>query len=1087
MAPMTASRRVMTRSFGRRWHRPAGVVRFRLVRAATNRGRLAGAALAVLSLTFVAGGTSAVTAEPGACAQQRASAAHTQRVAAVTRSGRDVWGERLLAARSGPTYAAAARLLPPILYARAPGKKPLTDSGVYYVPLGQPEGVQGAGTVALHVADGSQVIANRVGERSLTVLVGAEGTERYGTCLRRLTPARLAEGYLPIMETGYADAAGNRYRQESFAAHDSQAGGLVSFVRLEVDAREAVLVRFRPTAGRMLSFRVGAGTQPTFYVGWLNHPRRARVFPVEQDRYDTARARVVAYWNQRLAEGTQVAVPENRVTDAMRNLLIQNLTLTYRYSIGNPYEQFSFPEGVDAAQVMAEWGHPGVARSILRTSLTRKPTPYPNWKMGEKLVGSALHYRLSRDAAYVRQATPRLRGYVEALGRQIAASASGLLARERYSSDIPNSVYGLHSQAVVWQGLQAMGRVWAETGQASLARRCRQLANRLESGLRRAVRVSQRRLPDGSLFLPAQLIDGERPYRSLMEARLGSYWNLVMPYALASGLIRPGSAEARGALRYLLRHGSRLVGVVRAGAYALYPNPSFPTSGTDQVYGINVARFLADNDEADQLVLSLYGTLAVAMTPDTFVSGEAASVTPLFGAYHRAMYLPPNGASNGAFLMTLRSMLVHETRTADGTPRGLELAFATPRPWLEPGKRIAVERMPTSFGPVSYTLEAREGSVAATVQVPERRPGELKLRLRLPPGRNLGTVTLGGRPFTRVNGQTLDLSGLRGRLELTAQVRRGPARTLAFAASTAAAERLKTRRIVIRYRAHNGRTSRAHVLLPAWYRKGNNPPIPLIISPHGRGLSGKANAANWGNLPARGSFAVVNPDARGRRLPAHSWGYKGHIDDLARMPKILKLTIPWLRIDKRQIFAFGGSMGGQETLLLVGRYPRLFAGAAAFDAVSDFALQYRNFRRISCGRQCRRLWGGPIGPGLRQLARKEVGGAPHKVTKAWKQRSPITFARQIASSCVPLQIWWSVADRIVLDQHRQSGRLFRLLRKLNPDSPIEGYVGYWTHSYEMQAATRLPLALANFGLLPETPVTIGLHHLPAPASAICTP
>ncbi len=48
-------------------------------------------------------------------------------------------------------------------------------------------------------------------------------------------------------------------------------------------------------------------------------------------------------------------------------------------------------------------------------------------------------------------------------------------------------------------------------------------------------------------------------------------------------------------------------------------------------------------------------------------------------------------------------------------------------------------------------------------------------------------------------------------------------------------------------------------------------------------------------------------------------------------------------------------------------------------------------------------------------------------------------------------------------------------------------MGYWTHSHEMQAATRLPLALANFGLLPETPVTIGLHHLPAPASAICTP
>ncbi len=1040
-----------------------------------------------IAFAVLAVDTSAAPA-PGACAKRAASAAHTARVMRVLRSGRDLWGERLLASRAGPTYEQASRLLPPLLYARAPGKKALTDSGVYYVPFAQPLGVQGAGTVALHVADGSQVIENRAGRRSLTVLVGAAGEERYGSCVGRLTAGRLADGYLPILETGYVDAAGNRYRQESFAAQDASAGGLTSFIRIDVDARAETLLRLRPTRGKALAVRVPAGQQQTIYAGWLNHPRRAHAFAVGQERYDAARTGVVAYWSKRLAEGAQVSVPEARVNDAARNLLVQNLTLTYRYSIGNPYEQFSFPEGVDVAQVMAEWGHAGVARSILRTSLTRKAAPYPNWKMGEKLVGSALFYRLSGDRAYVRQATARLRGYVEALGRQIRGGRTGLLGRERYSSDIPDSVYGLHSQAVVWQGLLAMGRVWAETGNPALARQCRELAGRLETGLRRAVRASQRRLPDGSLFLPAQLLGGERPYSSLTEARLGSYWNLVVPYALASGLIRPGSAEARGALRYLLRHGSRLLGTVRAGAYALYPNPVFPTGGTDQVYGINVARFLADNDEPDQLVLSLYGMLGIAMTPETFVSGEAASVAPLEGLYHRAMYLPPNGASNAAFLTTLRSLLVHETRAPDGAPRGLQLAFATPRAWLDPGKRIAVDRMPTSFGPVSFGLEAQQGLVQATIELPDRQPQAVQLRLRLPRGKRIAAVTIGGRPFGRFDGETLDLSGLRGKVELVVEVR-GQARTLAFAAPTASAAkpRPKTRRIVIRYRAHDGRPSRAYVLLPAWYGKGRNPPIPLIISPHGRGLSGRANAANWGNLPARGGFAVVNPDARGRRLVAHSWGYKGHIDDLARMPRILAQALPWLRVDRRQIFAFGGSMGGQETLLLVGRYPHLLAGAAAFDAVSDFALQYRNFRRLSCGRNCRRLWGGPIGPGLRHLARTEVGGAPNKVPKAWAERSPIRYARQIASSCVPLQIWWSVADRIVLDQHRQSGKLFRTLRKLNPDAPVEAYVGYWTHSHEMQAATRLPLALANFGLLPETPVTIGLHQLPPPESVVCTP
>ena len=126
--------------------------------------------------------------------------------------------------------------------------------------------------------------------------------------------------------------------------------------------------------------------------------------------------------------------------DAQRALLVQNLGLTWRYSFGNPYQQFSFPEGVDVAQVMAARGFADVTRAILRTSLTRKPTPYPNWEIGQKLVGSALYYRLTGDGSFVREVTPVLREYVERLGRQLDASENGLLQRERYSSDIPDTV-----------------------------------------------------------------------------------------------------------------------------------------------------------------------------------------------------------------------------------------------------------------------------------------------------------------------------------------------------------------------------------------------------------------------------------------------------------------------------------------------------------------------------------------------------------------------------------------------------------------------------------------------------------------------
>ena len=165
----------------------------------------------------------------------------------------------------------------------------------------------------------------------------------------------------------------------------------------------------------------------------------------------------------------------------------------------------------------------------------------------------------------------------------------------------------------------------------------------------------------------------------------------------------------------------------------------------------------------------------------------------------------------------------------------------------------------------------------------------------------------------------------------------------------------------IAYRAHNGVRREAFVAFPRSYRPGHAPPIPLVISPHGRGVTGRGNLRLWGQLPARGNFGVISPDGQGRRLPNYSWGSAGQIDDLARMPQIVKLTLPWVHVDAHRIYAVGGSMGGQETLLLVARHPHLLAGAAAFDPVVDFTLQYREFPRLGCSKSCRKLWNGPVG------------------------------------------------------------------------------------------------------------------------------
>ncbi|HEY6962334.1 MAG TPA: prolyl oligopeptidase family serine peptidase [Gaiellaceae bacterium] len=261
------------------------------------------------------------------------------------------------------------------------------------------------------------------------------------------------------------------------------------------------------------------------------------------------------------------------------------------------------------------------------------------------------------------------------------------------------------------------------------------------------------------------------------------------------------------------------------------------------------------------------------------------------------------------------------------------------------------------------------------------------------------------------------------------------------------------RTVRIRYRAWNGESRRALVVLPRWYGRRVHPRIPLVISPHGRGLQPETNDRFWGGLPAFGPFAVVSPEGQGRRLVLYSWGWRGQIDDLARMPKILQATLPWLHVDPRRVYALGGSMGGQETLLLTARYPQILAGASALDSATDMAARYDAFPQLRNGASVQRL------------ARIEIGGTPRSVPAAYAARSPMHYVAELARAGVPLHIWWSVRDRIVVNQQQESGRLYRAIVAANPEAPVTRYVGTWAHTAEMQATARLPLALVKLKLI----------------------
>ena len=267
-----------------------------------------------------------------------------------------------------------------------------------------------------------------------------------------------------------------------------------------------------------------------------------------------------------------------------------------------------------------------------------------------------------------------------------------------------------------------------------------------------------------------------------------------------------------------------------------------------------------------------------------------------------------------------------------------------------------------------------------------------------------------------------------------------------------------TRWVSARFRGPGGVRESIVVAMPAWYGPGRDPPLPLVVSPHSRGLTPRRSARRWGAVPGRFGIIVVNAGLHGRVIPRRSWAWPPEIGELARLPQIARRLFPYLRYDPRRVYAVGDSMGGQETLMLLARRPDLFAAAAAADPVTNLGRRWYQFPVSQHSRR-------------EQLATtREVGATPRQAPWLYARRSPSTFARTIAFSGVPLQLWWNPHDAVVIREGTtQAGSLYAAIRRLNPDAPVfarvDGDVHGWVfkHDHELPAIVRFLLAHRRHG------------------------
>ena len=145
----------------------------------------------------------------------------------------------------------------------------------------------------------------------------------------------------------------------------------------------------------------------------------------------------------------------------------------------------------------------------------------------------------------------------------------------------------------------------------------------------------------------------------------------------------------------------------------------------------------------------------------------------LWEAWHLGEYTnctaPDNGTA-GWFLENFRNLLAME----DG--QNLWVARATPRAWLEQGKKIAVRNAPTYFGTLAYEIvsDVDHGRITATIEIPDRNaPKSVLVRFRHPESAPIRSVRVNGKRWTRFNKdkETIELTGLTGTATVVANYR----------------------------------------------------------------------------------------------------------------------------------------------------------------------------------------------------------------------------------------------------------------------------------------------------------------------------
>jgi predicted esterase len=189
-----------------------------------------------------------------------------------------------------------------------------------------------------------------------------------------------------------------------------------------------------------------------------------------------------------------------------------------------------------------------------------------------------------------------------------------------------------------------------------------------------------------------------------------------------------------------------------------------------------------------------------------------------------------------------------------------------------------------------------------------------------------------------------------------------------------------------------------------FYNSGSKRSKPLLLVLH----SWSADYLQHFSIPygiwaVRNDWVFIHPDYRGAYTHSDATASEKAIRDILDAVEYARRNAD---VDPDRIYIAGFSGGGMTTLIMVGRYPDLWAGAVAWVPVYDLVDWYRTTKgsrhdySIHIANSC----GGPPLPGSQ--AEREC-----------LKRSPVSYLQDAAAEGVPVYIATGIQDTFVPPSH----------------------------------------------------------------------